>query len=321
MKSIDHYWYSQNFIAWLLLPLSWLFCSISFIRRLAYKTSLFRSYKAPVPVIVVGNITVGGTGKTPLIIKLVEILKQQGLKPGVISRGYGSRAEQYPYPVNAESPVAESGDEPLLIARRAGCPVVIGANRREDIEYLLAENDCNIILSDDGMQHYAMRRDIEIAVVDSSRNLGNGFCIPAGPLRERAGRLKQVDMVLYNGGEQPLNMQIQPGDLMPLTKNHSAVLNTKKVHAIAGIGNPRRFFHLLESLGYEVIPHEFADHFSYQKNDLIFDDELPVIMTEKDAVKCLGFELPRHWYLPIDVQLSDAAQQQFKQLIMQVCNG
>jgi len=316
MKSIEHYWYSKNIIAWLLLPLSFLFCVLSFVRRVLYQLNILKSYQSPVPVIVVGNITVGGTGKTPLIIELVKQLQQKGFKPAVISRGYGSEATSYPYQVDVNSTVKEAGDEPLLIFKRARCSLVIGADRRADIKYLLQHYDCDIILSDDGLQHYALKRDIEIAVIDNSRQLGNGFCLPAGPLRERASRLKHVDMVIYNGGDQPCNMQIKAASPQALfsTEEH-IILDPQKIHAVAGIGHPQRFFDLLQSLGYQVIPHVFKDHYRYQQNDLLFDDELPVLMTEKDAVKCSHFNLPRHWFLPIEVQLSNNAQQQFNQLI------
>ena len=320
MKSIDHYWYSQNPVAWFLLPLSWLFCLLSFIRRYLFRLKLFTSYRAPLPVIIIGNISVGGTGKTPLIIALVKQLQQKGLKPAVISRGYGSQAEQYPYQVNAHSSAKQAGDEPLLIFKRTQCPLVIGANRRDDIEYLLAHNDCDIILSDDGLQHYALARNIEIVVIDSERNLGNGFCLPAGPLRERPSRLKSVDMVIYNGGDRAVNMQIQAGRLQPMFTTSDDTLAPQKVHAVAGIGHPQRFFNLLNALGFEIIEHVFSDHYAYQQNDLLFNDDLPVLMTEKDAVKCLEFNLPRHWFLPIEVHLSAEAQQQFEQLL-QDCNG
>ena len=321
MKSIEHYWYSQNIIAWLLLPLSFVFCILSFFRRVLFKLNILKSYQAPVPVFIIGNISVGGTGKTPLIIELVKQLQQKGFKPAVISRGYGSQADSYPYQVTQHSRASEAGDEPLLIFRRTQCPLVIGADRRADIEYLLQHNDCDIILSDDGLQHYALRRDVEIAVVDSSRYLGNGFCLPAGPLRERAARLRSVDMVLYNGGQQATNMQIKAAAPQALFSHDSTTgLSPQKIHAVAGIGNPQRFFDLLSSLGYEIIPHIFSDHYQYQETDLLFDDNLNVLMTEKDAVKCLAFNLPRHWFLPIEVKLSNHAQQQFNQLL-QDCNG
>ncbi len=320
MKSIDQFWYSQNPVAWLLLPLSFVFCLLSISRRVLYKIKLLKSYQAPLPVIIVGNITVGGTGKTPLIIALVKQLQQKGLKPGVISRGYGSQAEQYPYQVNDSSSAKQAGDEPLLIFKRTQCPVVIGANRRKDIEYLLAHNDCDIILSDDGLQHYALARNIEIAVIDSKRHFGNGFCLPAGPLRERPSRLNSVDMVIYNSGHQAINMQIKAGRIQSLFTTSNDTLAPQKVHAVAGIGHPQRFFDLLKAMGFEIIEHVFHDHYAYQQNDLLFHDDLPVLMTEKDAVKCLEFNLPRHWFLPIEVHLSADAQQQFEQLL-QDCNG
>lgn len=323
MKSLDQYWYSHNIIAWSLLPLSLFFLVLSQLRKLLYKCKVFKSYRAPVPVVIVGNISVGGTGKTPLIIELVKQLKNQGLKPAVISRGYGSHARHYPFNVLPHHTANEVGDEPLLIAQRAECPVVIGANRREDIELCLVEYDVDIILSDDGLQHYALQRDIEIAVIDSSRQFGNGFCLPAGPLRETTARLTNVDLVIHNGGSEACNMQIRSGELQALNTNSiDKKLLSQKIHAVAGIGNPQRFFDLLKQLGFDVIPHIFSDHYQYQEKDLHYNDELPVVMTEKDAVKCKAFShLTQHWYLPIDAVLSKQAKIKFNQLISQVCNG
>lgn len=326
MKRIDRYWYSQNPIAWLLLPLAGLYCLLAGLRFNLYKKGWLRRFKASVPVIVVGNINVGGTGKTPLIIKLCEILQQQGLKPGIISRGYGSKSAVFPLEIMPNTLAMDSGDEPLLLARRTQCPVVIGPDREADIRMLLARHGCNIILSDDGMQHYRMQRDVEIAVVDMARRFGNGFCLPAGPLREPVERLRTVDMVIANGGsENQLSFVMRPVKLVSLAEENSVAdlsqFAGQKVHAVAGIGHPQRFFNTLAEHGIEYIPHAFPDHHIYATTDLHFGDSLPVLMTEKDAVKCAGFYMPHHWYLTIDIKLSAIAQQRIEHLIEKVCHG
>jgi tetraacyldisaccharide 4'-kinase len=326
MKRLDQYWYTQNPVAWLLLPLAGFYCLLAGLRFVLYKKGWLGCFKAGVPVIVVGNINVGGTGKTPLIIKLCEILQRKGLRPGIISRGYGSKSSIYPLEITGTTTSKDAGDEPLLLARRTGCPVIIGADREADINLLLERHGCNIILSDDGMQHYRMHRDVEIAVVDFTRKFGNGYCLPAGPLREPIKRLRTVDMVIANGGlESQLSFTIKAAKLISLAEdNRFSALSQfagKKVHAVAGIGHPQRFFNMLAAQGIEYIPHVFPDHHVYEINDLHFGDELPVLMTEKDAVKCAGFYMPRHWYLPIDIELSAIALQRIEHLIEQVCHG
>lgn len=321
IKPLDHYWYSTNIISLLLLPLSGLFCSISLFRAMLYKKELLKSYRAPVPVVIIGNISVGGTGKTPLIIALVMQLQAQGRRPGVISRGYGGHSKSWPLTVDATSTADLVGDEPCLIFQRTSCPVVVGPNRQKDIEMLLQSSDCDIILSDDGMQHYALQRDIEVAVVDAQRLFGNGFCLPSGPLREPVSRLQSVDIVLFNGGDesQP-SFSMTAQQCVPFTGSATIkepvgleVFRGKTVHAVAGIGNPQRFFNMLEQHGVTVIPHAFADHQNYSQSDLIFDDEYAVLMTEKDAVKCKSFNLQNLWSVPVEISLSSSAQQLINQ--------
>jgi len=321
MKRIDYYWYSINFISIVLLPLSALFCLISSVRRILYKTGILQSYRAPLPVIVVGNISVGGTGKTPLIIELVKILQSKGKKPGVISRGYGGKAHTWPQVVNNLSNADLVGDEPQLIFQSTQCPVVVGPDRCRDIELLYKQFNCDVILSDDGMQHYKMKRDFEISVVDAKRLFGNGFCLPSGPLRERVSRLKQVDMVLYNGGgENDIAFSLQPGKCH--TISHIEIKSVeleffsgKTVHAVAGIGNPDRFFNMLEKYDINVIKHAFDDHHYFIKSDLIFYDEHPVLMTEKDAIKCNDFELLNHWSVPVEVKFTERAESDLQRII------
>lgn len=324
MKRLDFYWDSLNFISLILLPLSWLFCFISKLRVALYHLGLFKSFKSPVPVIVVGNITVGGTGKTPLIIELVKQLQAMGKKPGVISRGYGGASSTWPQVVDERADAVQVGDEPRLIHLRTACPVVVGPNRQQDIELLLKKYNCDVILSDDGLQHYALQRDLEIVVVDAQRKFGNGFYLPAGPLRESVSRLQKVDMVLLNGGDdKQISFKLQPQFCIPINKKSVdnkllTEFKGKTVHAIAGIGHPPRFFNMLHSLGIRVIEHEFSDHASYKQSDVVFEDKLPVLMTEKDAVKCEGFELTDHWSVPVSIQFSELAQVKLNKVLKSI---
>ena len=309
-------WY--HYSPWLLIlaPLSMLYGLISAVRRTLYRLGVLESFRAPVPVVVVGNISVGGTGKTPLVIALVEALKQAGYKPGVISRGYGSHAPQYPYQVTAASPVAHSGDEPLLIALRSQAPLVIGSNRKLAITQLLAAHDCDVIISDDGLQHFALERDYEIVVVDGQRGFGNRFLLPAGPLRESVRRLHSVNHVVFNDTEVALPsphinsslMRLVPDVIKSLDGDTTTPIadwpHHKRVHAVAGIGNPQRFFNTLSQLGFDPIPHHFADHHDFTAEDCQFNDDLAVIMTEKDAVKMRALSNARHcWYLPVSAAI------------------
>ena len=323
LKPLDHYWYSTNLISLLLLPLSGLFCLLSRLRVMLYRLGILKSFKAPVPVIIVGNISVGGTGKTPLIIELVKQLKAKGFKPGVISRGYGGKAGSWPQKVTQTTTAELVGDEPQLIFDQTACPVVVGPDRRKTVTRLLNEFACDIVLSDDGMQHYALQRDIEIAVVDAQREFGNGFCLPSGPLRETVSRLQQVDLVILNGGtEDQYAFSMQADNCLSAgseTSSHEALSLSdfagKTVHAIAGIGNPERFFSMLKQHDIDVIPHAFADHYNYQQADLLFNDQNPVLMTEKDAVKCKAYTLANHWSVPVTIKLTPVAQEKINQLI------
>ncbi|MDH5471302.1 MAG: tetraacyldisaccharide 4'-kinase [Gammaproteobacteria bacterium] len=326
MKRLDDYWYNQNPVAWILYPVSVIFCLIATLRKFLYKIHFFKSPDIPVPVVIVGNISIGGTGKTPLLIALCKQLQELGFKPGIISRGYGGQARSWPQKVSIDSPALEVGDEPVLIVRNTHCPVVVGPDRVKDIELLLADNDCNIILADDGLQHYRLHRDIEIAVIDASRLTGNGFCLPAGPLREPRSRLSGVDMVIYNGGKtEALSFSLQHAQLIAVCDQQDNLvlesLKHKQAHAVAGIGNPERFFDLLKSYDIDIIKHNFPDHHIYTADELQFNDELPVLMTEKDAVKCTQLGLANSWYLPVTAVLSEAASSQFNKLIKQVCDG
>jgi len=323
MKTLDQYWDSINVISIMLLPLSILFYLISRLRKFAYKTGLIFSYQSPVPVVVIGNISVGGTGKTPLIIELVKQLQKKGKNPAVISRGYGGQSKKWPQIVSSKTQALQVGDEPQLIFQHTQCPVVVGPNRKDDIELLLSEFNCDVILSDDGMQHYALQRNIEICVVDADKKFGNGFFIPAGPLRESQLRLKTVDLVLYNGfSENQSFFEMRAIDCMSVggaqEKLKLESFSGKTVHAIAGIGYPQRFFSMLKKHNIKVIPHAFKDHHLYQISDLVFDDDLDVLMTEKDAIKCLDLNLKNHWSVPVEIVFAQSTQKKLNEIFNSV---
>ena len=319
LKRLDEYWYSRNPLAWLLSPLGMLYCGVASMRRFVYRIGLIRSVRTDVPVIVVGNITVGGTGKTPLLVALVDILKARGHRPGIISRGYAGQSSQWPQVVEPGSDPVQVGDEPVLLARRCQVPVVVGPDRLADAKRLLESFDCDLILSDDGLQHYRLQRDLEIAVIDAQRRLGNGFCLPAGPLRERPARLRSVDMIISNGGiDDPYYFKMKAVmaiNVKTAEKRYLDMFCNENVHAAAGIGNPGRFFDTLKAYGLELIEHSFPDHHMFKRQDLEFDDALPVLITEKDMVKCRHWASDRLWYVPIDVELSADSTAFFSQLV------
>ena len=321
-QRITHAWQQDSLWLKLLLPLSWLFSTISGLRR-RYLQSRCQGQGFAAPVIIVGNISVGGSGKTPLIVALVKALRLRGFKPGVVSRGYGGKAHSYPLSVNTQTAVTESGDEPLLIAQLAQCPVVVDADRSAAVAYLLAHQDCDLVLSDDGLQHYRLHRDIEIVVVDGQRGFGNGRCLPAGPLREGPERLGQADFVVVNGKSnlgldlgaiRCDQMEIAPRRMTRLKTAESQPIElwlqdhvSKPVHAVAAIGNPQRFANTLEQMGLDVALQGHDDHRALTAEDLRFEDNLPVIITAKDAVKLLAQgtdSLGEHiWVLEIEAQI------------------
>lgn len=309
MKRLDYYWYNKGFITLVLTPVSWLFCLLAILRRLAYRSRLLKTHSLPVPVIIVGNITAGGTGKTPMVIWLVETLREHGYSPGIVSRGYGGQAGHWPQQVRVDSDPRMVGDEAILLARRCKCPMAVGPARVDAAQALLKHTDCDIIVGDDGLQHYALGRDIEIAVIDGVRRFGNGKCLPAGPLREPRKRLESVDIVVTNGvpGPREYQMTLKPGKAQNMANSsRTCSLNTfigKKVHAVAGIGNTDRFFNQLEEYGLDIEKHPFPDHYFYKAEDIHFNDDLPVLMTEKDAVKCTHIADEHHWYVPVDAQV------------------
>lgn len=308
---IARIWSGESPLWLLLLPLSWLYGLVSGIIRLLYRLGLKRAWRAPVPVVVVGNLTAGGNGKTPVVIWLVEQLQKRGIRPGVVSRGYGGKAAHYPLLLTPDTTTAEAGDEPVLIYQRTGAPVAVSPVRSDAVQALLAEHDVQIIITDDGLQHYALARDKEIVVIDGVRRFGNGWCLPAGPMRERASRLKSVDAVIVNGGvAQPgeIPMQLQPGMAINLlTGERQAVSRLPALVAMAGIGHPPRFFATLEQCGARLekrVP--LADHQALvaEQVDALTTSGQTLIMTEKDAVKCRAFAKENWWYLPVDAELS-----------------
>ena len=287
----------------------------------------------PVPVIVVGNLNLGGSGKTPLVLWIVEYLRANGWRPAIVSRGHGGRIAAQggaPTEVNEASGAAQVGDEPLLLARRARCPVWVGADRAAACRALLVQHpECDVLVLDDGLQHYALARDLEIAVVDA-RGFGNGRLFPAGPLREPVSRLASVDAVVRNGATAPAlqaayAMRVEGGEFVNLATGAKATtpeaLGSRRVHAVAGIGDPSRFFAHLEALGLEVVPHAFADHHPYVASDLAFGDRLPVVMTEKDAVKCNAFAEPHCWMLPVRAELDPAFGPMLEEKLRAILQG
>jgi len=271
---------------------------------------VLKSAHPGIPVIVVGNLTVGGSGKTPLVLWIAEFLKRNGWSPGIVSRGYGAQIGA-PRAATVASNAAEVGDEPILLSRRGGCPVWVGADRVRVAALLrAAHEDVNVLLLDDGLQHYAMRRDLEIAVVDA-RGFGNGFLLPAGPLREPKSRLRSVDAVVSHASPvQGHAMTLRGEEVHRMTdareRQPLAAFAGQRVHAVAGIGDPNRFFLHLGKAGIKVLPHPFPDHHPFTPKDLEFGDQLPVLLTEKDAVKLRSVAQPHWWVLPVSAQLDPA---------------
>ena len=324
---LEKLWYENHRLSVVLAPLAWLYGAAMWLRRLGYIAGLLPVGELPVPVIVVGNITVGGTGKTPLVIWLAQFLKEKGFRPGIVSRGYGGRPSKVPQQARPDSNPELVGDEPVLLAQRTGCPVAVSPHRFVAARELVKHTGCNVILCDDGLQHYALGRDIEIAVLDGDRRFGNGRCLPAGPLREPASRLQSVDMVVANGkaGKSEFLMEYTPLPLRSLADDSRRIqvdnLRGREVHAVAGIGNPVRFFSYLRSQGLNIIKHAFPDHHPFRAADFRFGDELPIVMTEKDAVKCRRFATDRFWYLPIEAVLPAAFQHRLGVLLEELADG
>lgn len=316
---IHRVWYQGSAFGWLLLPLSGLYWLIASLRRFLYRCGVLKIHRVPVPVIVVGNITAGGTGKTPVVIWLANELRARAFSPGIVSRGYGGSGSRKTLRVEADSAPDVVGDEPLLLARHSGCPVAVDSDRVRAAESL-ADAGADVIIADDGMQHYRLARDCEICVIDGARGLGNRRLLPAGPLREPPERLSDVDQLLVNGrmvSTDSLSVAEQNAIRFDLAAVEACRLNESltrplerfsgtTVHAVAGIGNPARFFYLLRGFGIEVIEHAFADHAELSLQDLQFGDDLDVFMTEKDAVKIGREASDKFWFVPVSVVIDPA---------------
>ncbi|UGB02381.1 tetraacyldisaccharide 4'-kinase [Leclercia sp. G3L] len=325
---IARIWSGESPLWLLLLPLSWLYGLVSGLIRLSYKVGLKRAWRAPVPVVVVGNLTAGGNGKTPVVIWLVEQLTRRGIRVGVVSRGYGGKAERYPLLLTPQTTTAEAGDEPVLIFQRTGAPVAVSPVRSEAVQALLNQTDVQIVITDDGLQHYALARDKEIVVIDGVRRFGNGWWLPAGPMRERASRLRSVDAVIVNGGTAQageIPMQLRPGLAVNLlTGERRDVAELPGLVAMAGIGHPPRFFSTLEACGARLLNRvPLADHQALSLSQ-VAGFTVPgqtLIMTEKDAVKCRSFARDNWWYLPVDAELQGEQPERLLQELIALAGG
>lgn len=332
MRLIEKVWFHRHIAKWLLIPLliplSLLFGLMTALRRLCFRLAILPSYQSPVPVLVVGNIGIGGNGKTPFTLYLINLCQQLNIKVGVLSRGYGGTAPHYPYLINPKTSVSESGDEPLMIFQRANSAdfelaVVVSPDRLAGAK-LLAEQGCQLILMDDGLQHYRLKRDAEVIVVDGKRQFGNGLLLPAGPLREGRWRLDTVDFVVVNGDSDPsiskrsdlVQMNLSAEAFVNLTTGEQLTIaqfiqQYPKVNALAGIGDPSRFFASLESYSIKCQSQVgFVDHHQFSEQDFHhFSQDIPLVMTEKDAVKCRDFSQQNWWYLPVSAKVDKTSEQ------------
>lgn len=308
---VDHVWYQNSILSIFLLPLAFLYYFVISVRKHIYFRFFYQTKKYSRPVIIVGNITVGGTGKTPMVIHLCQQLSQLGYRPAVTSRGYGVVLNHSRLVTDADTAV-QVGDEPLLIYKNAKVPVMVGPNRNDSIQQLIEHNLCDLVICDDGLQDYRFMHDLEICMVDSARLFGNGRLIPSGPLREKLQRIFSCDFVVATGSTVPAisadTMTLEIGDVVSLSNQQQCVpierWQNRTVHAVAGIGHPQRFFATLRKHNITLIEHVFADHAIYNKSDFQFNDQLPILMTEKDAVKCLDFNLENAWYITVKPQTS-----------------
>ena len=311
-RLLERMWYGRRRWGRRLAPLSLPYVAAAQVRRALFRRGLRTTHRVGVPVVVVGNIAVGGTGKTPLVVWLVQRLRAHGYRPGVICSGYRGRTREWPRPVRTDSDPVAVGDEAVLIAKRCACPVMAGPDRVAAARSLLREGHVDVVVSDDGLQHYRLARDIEIAVLDGERRHGTGWCFPAGPLREPVSRLESVDFVVTKGRarDREFRMELSGRRLRRAADDAVTIdpdeLPSRSVHAVTGIGNPGSFFRKLRELGLQVSPRVFPDHHPFSAGDVEFEDDRPVIMTEKDAVKCRHFATGRHWYLPVDAELDPA---------------
>jgi tetraacyldisaccharide 4'-kinase len=317
---LNRIWYGRRTPPVWLVPASLLFAAIAHGRRALFQRKWLGTKRLSRPVIVVGNLSVGGTGKTPLVCWLVERLKAQGWSPGIVTRGYGG-SERAPQLIDASADPHSFGDEPVMMARRTRVPVAVGRDRPAAAQ-LLVDAGRDVIISDDGMQHYALERDCEIIVVDGDRRFGNGWVLPGGPLREPITRLETVDAIVVNGGggllAGSLAMKVDGNEAVPVTGGAARPLSGfvgHAVHAVAGIGNPDRFFNMLRAHGVQVSGRALDDHVALTRQMIVFDDDSAVLMTEKDAVKCKDVADSRHWYVPVVAQFSAADENALMQIV------
>ncbi len=313
-RRVEKLWYGSSALTILLVPFSWFYRLAVALRRAGYRFGWFRRVTCDVPVIVVGNVTIGGSGKTPLVIWLVRYLIEAGLRPGIVSRGYGGSGHSGPVVVVADSRAEEVGDEPLLLARRTGVPVCIGSDRVAAVQHLLRVSDVSIVVADDGLQHYRLNRDLECIVIDGQRGFGNGRMLPAGPLREPTHRMAEADLIFCNGetaGTVGHVFTLAPGKARALLGTEQRDLNDfrgDRVWAVAGIGNPDRFYALLAKFGIDIDPVAVADHGYVDLERLIAERKQPILMTEKDGVKYPGTSVAGAWCVPVEVDMPEAAE-------------
>jgi tetraacyldisaccharide 4'-kinase len=325
-SKLNEIWYGSAPAPWWLLPLSAIYSVVSRLRRLSYAKQWRRPTTLTRPVIVIGNLSVGGTGKTPLVCWLAVLCTDLGFRPGVVTRGYGGSSRRAQLLQASDDPNTV-GDEAMMLARRTGVPIAIGRDRPAAAQ-LLINAGCDVIVSDDGLQHYALARDCEIIVVDGERRFGNGRLLPAGPLREAPRRLKEAEAVVVNGGPVvigghaslagALRMRLEATNAIALrygTAKPLSEFSGQSVHAIAAIGNPQRFFKMLQALGIHVIAHALPDHARLRADDISFADDLPVLMTEKDAVKCTEIAGPHHWYVPVNIVFDDGDSEALQSVV------
>jgi tetraacyldisaccharide 4'-kinase len=320
---LSRIWYGNSPLRWGLWPISTVYRALARVRRVAYRRGWRPVVEAPVPVIVVGNVSVGGTGKTPFVIWLAEQLQQRGRRVGIVTRGYRGKGTEWPRIVAPDSDPGEVGDEPVLLARRTGCPVVAGPDRVACVEALLENGRVDVVLSDDGLQHYRLGRSFEIAVVDGVRGMGNGLCLPAGPLREPVSRLQEVDAIVVNGGDwghagvfRAMAVVTKVYHLNDGALRTLESFKKEPVHAVAGIGNPQRFFDLLEDAGLDVEAHPLEDHAEIGLEQLRFEEPGPVLITEKDAVKCEHLKPDGVWCVVVDFQFDADKTARLMRLIL-----
>lgn len=320
---LNRIWYGKSPLKWALWPVSAVYLTLARLRRMAYRRGWRQAVATAVPVIVVGNVSVGGTGKTPFVIWLAAQLAQRGRKVGIVTRGYRGKGTEWPQAVAADSDAGEVGDEPVLLARRTGCPVVAGPDRVACVEALLERHRLDAVISDDGLQHYRLARTFEIAVVDGARGMGNGLCLPAGPLREPPSRLQEVDAIVVNGAGfghagvfRAEAVVTKVYSLSDGTERTLESFRAEPVHAVAGIGNPQRFFDLLIDAGLDVDGHPLDDHAEITQDDLTFDEPGAVLITEKDAVKCEHLKPDGVWCVVVDFEFDADASARLMRLIL-----